>query len=301
MIDFAAHQLFPDFIFADKNGYAMARAIERALQIMCSTIQTGIDNLQNIDKMPEWRLDEMAWELGCLYDSNANIETKRRWIKDATPLYAALGTPQAVYNFLEGFFEQVELEENWQYAGEPFHFRVTVSGEWNDANESWMRRAIASAKNVRSVLDDIAVGSGTVITVHGEGNQLARFPYPMTDAQPTGIYPQENFTAKTADGIFVIATHDAHGNRFPYPLAGTKPQENTIGKTSQSNLVAQAAMDKHVFPYPATSEEKPSGTRPNENTLGRIADAETSTQSDGKATAFSYSPCAEIDLCGEDF
>lgn len=340
MIEFAMHQLFPDFMLADKNGYAMAKAIERALQIMCETVQTGVDNLQNIDKMPEWRLDEMAWELGCLYDSNANIETKRRWIKDATPLYAALGTPQAVYNFLEGFFEQVELEENWQYAGEPYHFRVTVSGEWNDANESWMRRAIASAKNVRSVLDDIAVGSGTVITVQGEGNQLARFPYPMTDAQPTGIYPQENFAAKTAEGIIVIATHDAHGNRFLYPLAGTKPQENTIGKTAQSNLVAQAAMDKHVFPYPATSEEKPSGTypnestigktaqsnlaakvtidkqifpypatseeqpsgtRPNENMLGRIADAETSTQSDGKATAFSYSPCAEANLCGEDF
>lgn len=340
MIEFAIHQLFPDFILADKNGYAMAKAIERALQIMCETVQTGVDVLQNIDKMPEWRLDEMAWELGCLYDSNANIETKRRWIKDATPLYAALGTPQAVYNFLEGFFEQVELEENWQYAGEPFHFRVTVSGEWNDANESWMRRAIASAKNVRSVLDDIAVGSGTVITVHGEGNLLARFPYPMTDAQPTGIYPQENFAAKTAEGIFVIATHDAYGNRFPYPLAGTKPQENTIGKTAQSNLVAQAAMDKHVFPYPttgeekpsgtypnestigktaqsnlaakvtidkqifpypATSEEQPSGTIPNENTLGRTADAETHTQSDGKATAFSYSPCAEANLCGEDF
>lgn len=301
MIEFAIHQLFPDFMLADKNGYAMARAIERALQIMCETVQTGVDNLQNIDKMPEWRLDEMAWELGCLYDSNANIETKRRWIKDATPLYAALGTPQAVYNFLEGFFEQVELEENWQYAGEPFHFRVTVSGEWNDANEAWMRRAIASAKNVRSVLDDIAVGSGTVITVQGEGNQLARFPYPMTDAQPTGIYPQENFAAKTTEGIIAIATHDAHGNRFLYPLAGTKPQENTIGKTAQSNLVAQAAMDKHVFPYPATSEDQPSGTRPNESTLGKMTDAETSAQSDGKATAFSYSPCAEANLCGEDF
>lgn len=302
MIEFAIHQLFPDFILADKNGYAMAKAIERALQIMCETVQMGVDNLQNIDKMPEWRLDEMAWELGCLYDSNAAIEVKRRWIRDATPLYAALGTPQAVYNFLEGFFAQVELEENWQYAGEPFHFRVTVSGEWNDANETWMRRAIASAKNVRSVLDDIAVGSGTVITVHGEGKLLARFPYSMTDAdRPTGTYPQENFTAKTAEGIFVIATHDAHGNRFPYPLSGTKPQESTVGKTAQSILLAQATMDKQVFPYPATSEEQSSGTRPGINTLGKITDAETSTQSDGKATAFSYSPCAEANLCGEDF
>lgn len=262
MIDFTIHQLFPDFILADKNGYAMANAIERALQIMCSTIQTGIDNLQDIDKMPEWRLDEMAWELGCLYDHNANIETKRRWIKDATPLYAALGTPQAIYNFLEGFFEQVELEEHWQYHGEPFHFRVTVSGEWNDANETWLRRAIEASKNVRSVLDNIALGSGTTIKVHGEGGLLGRFAYNATSGEIlAGTIPQENTIGKTADGVFVIAAHDTQGHVFPYPQAGTRPEVNTIGA---------------------------------------IANASAQTGTDGKATAFSYSPCTEENLCGSD-
>lgn len=262
MIDFTIHQLFPDFILVDKNGYAMAKAVERALQIMCSTIQTGIDNLQDIEKMPEWRLDEMAWELGCLYDHNANIETKRRWIKDATPLYAALGTPQAIYNFLEGFFEQVELEEHWQYHGEPFHFRVTVSGEWNDANETWLRRAIEASKNVRSVLDNIALGSGTTIKVHGEGGLLGRFAYNATSGEIlAGTIPQENTIGKTADGVFVIAAHDTQGHVFPYPQAGTRPEVNTIGA---------------------------------------IANTSAQTGTDGKATAFSYSPCTDENLCGSD-
>lgn len=262
MIDFTIHQLFPDFILADKNGYAMAKAIERALQIMCSTIQTGVDNLQDIDKMPEWRLDEMAWELGCLYDHNANIETKRRWIKDATPLYSALGTPQAIYNFLEGFFDQVELEEHWQYSGEPFHFRVTVSGVWNDANEAWLRRAIEASKNVRSVLDNIAIGSGTTIKVHGEGGLLGRFAYNATSGEIlAGTIPQENTIGKTADGVFVIAAHDTQGHVFPYPQAGTRPEVNTIGA---------------------------------------IANASAQTGTDGKATAFSYSPCTDENLCGSD-
>lgn len=262
MIDFTIHQLFPDFILVDKNGYAMAKAVERALQIMCSTIQTGIDNLQDIEKMPEWRLDEMAWELGCLYDHNANIETKRRWIKDATPLYAALGTPQAIYNFLEGFFEQVELEEYWQYHGEPFHFRVTVSGEWNDANETWLRRAIEASKNVRSVLDNIALGSGTTIKVHGEGGLLGRFAYNATSGEIlAGTIPQENTIGKTADGVFVIAAHDTQGHVFPYPQAGTRPDVNTIGA---------------------------------------IANTSAQTGTDGKATAFSYSPCTDENLCGSD-
>lgn len=177
MIEFSMQQLLPDFILEDKNGYAMAKAIERGLTILCETIQSGMDTVQNIDKMPEWRLDEMAWELGCLYDHNVDIETKRRWIKDATPLYSALGTPQAIYNFLEGFFEEVELEEYWQYGGEPFHFRVSVSGEWNEQNESWLRRAIAASKNVRSVLDDAALVSSEKIIVKGEGGVLSRFFY----------------------------------------------------------------------------------------------------------------------------
>lgn len=301
MMNFTIHQLFPDFILADKNGYAMAKAIERALQIMCSTIQTGVDNLQDIDKMPEWRLDEMAWELGCLYDHNANIETKRRWIKDATPLYAALGTPQAIYNFLEGFFDQVELEEHWQYAGDPFHFRVTVSGEWNDANEAWLRRAIASSKNVRSVLDDIALGSGTTIIVSGEGEELARFGPPLTgDGLYAGTYPEESIISRLVDEVYVIATRNTRGHVFPYTQAGTQPEETTVGGLGESRITAAPVAEGHVFPYPATSEEAQAGTRPEVNTIGVIADGEAQTETDGKATAFSYSPCTDENLCGSD-
>lgn len=301
MIDFTIHQLFPDFILADKNGYAMAKAIERALQIMCSTIQTGVDNLQDIDKMPEWRLDEMAWELGCLYDHNANIETKRRWIKDATPLYSALGTPQAIYNFIEGFFDQVEFEEHWQYAGDPFHFRVTVSGEWNDANEAWLRRAIEASKNVRSVLDDIALGSGTTIIVSGEGGELARFCPPLTgDGLYAGTYPEESIISRLVDEVYVIATRNTRGHVFPYTQAGTLPEETTVGGLGESRITAAPVAEGYVYPYPATSEDAQAGTRPENNIIGVIADGEAQTETDGKATAFSYSPCTDENLCGSD-
>ena len=301
MIDFTIHHLFPDFILADENGYAMAKAIERALQIMCSTIQTGVDNLQDIDKMPEWRLDEMAWELGCLYDHNANIEKKRHWIKDATPLYSALGTPRAIYNFLKGFFDHVELEEHWQYPGEPFHFRVTVSGEWNDANEAWLRRAIEASKNVRSVLDDIALGSGTTIIVSGEGGVMARYSPPLTgDGLYAGTCPEESITGRIADDVYVIATRETKGHVFPYPQAGTQPEETTVGGLGESRINAAPVAEGHVFPYPATSEEAQAGTRPEVNTIGAIANTSAQTGTDGKATAFSYSPCTDENLCGSD-
>lgn len=298
MMNFTIHQLFPDFILADKNGYAMAKAIERALQIMCSTIQTGVDNLQDIDKMPEWRLDEMAWELGCLYDHNANIETKRRWIKDATPLYAALGTPKAIYNYLDGYFDQVEVEENGQYGGLPYHFRVTVSGEWNDKNEAWLRKAIAAAQNERSVLDDIALGSGTCILISGEGSEIARFGPAMTGEDLlAGTYPVENLVGIIAKNT-ITAVSEAKGHPYPYPLTGTYPETAHVGSIGNARITALPDAEGHTYPYPTAGADEKTGTHPETNTLGAIADTEASGKTTADWAAFAYIPCGENALCG---
>ena len=170
--------LFPRFLLADKNGYALACAMKRAAEIMQETVDAGVARVQDVNAMPEWRLDEMAWELGCLYDYSASVDIKREWIRQSTPYAAMTGTPQAIYNYLSGFFERVELEENWLYGGEPFHFRVTVSGEWNGRNERWARMAISQSQNVRSVLDDLAFTNHTKITLRAEGAPMAAFRYP---------------------------------------------------------------------------------------------------------------------------
>lgn len=299
MIDFTIAQLFPDFILADKNGYAMAKAIEKALQIVCNTAQTGIDNVQDIDKMPEWRLDEMAWELNCLYDYSADVEIKRRWIKDATPLYSALGTPQAVYNFLEGFFEQVELEEYWQYAGDPYHFRVTVSGEWNDTNEEWLRRAVATSKNVRSILDDIAVGSGTTIIVKGEGAVIARFPYGMTGTtRYAGTYPQENTIGKLSQSD-ILLTADSGGHLFGYPLSGTRPDINMLGVLGQGSIIANGESLGYRYPYPNTSKNTQAGTIPQANFIAAMENKIIRASPDGEDAVFVYTLCGDT-ICGQD-
>lgn len=128
---------FPRFLLNDKNGYALACALLRGMTLMQETVDAGVACVQDVNAMPEWRLVEMAWELGCLYDYSASVDVKREWIRQSTPFAAMNGTPQAIYNYLRGFFERVELEENWLYGGSAFHFRVTVSGEWNARNERW--------------------------------------------------------------------------------------------------------------------------------------------------------------------
>lgn len=220
MIAFSIEQLVPQFILNDKNGYALSKAIEKALEIMDATVQAGVDALQDVETMPEWRLDEMAWALGCLYDYTAEVEEKRRWIRDSTPLFAAYGTAQAIYNYLEGVFDSVDVEENWQYGGDPFHFRVTAVGAWTAAKEAWALRAIATTKNVRSVLDNIAVGSKCRIAISCAAALLARFPYPMTSGDAlAGTIPQEN-TVGVLDSEAYEAASDNLAAVFYYAACG---------------------------------------------------------------------------------
>ena len=161
MIDFSVNDIFPRFILADKEGYAMAKAIEAGLKYFLERCQRGLDILLDVDKMPEWRLDERAWELNCLYDASADVEVKRGWIKNAEKYYSVHGTPAAIYNYLTPYFAGVSVEEAWQYGADPYHFRVIVTGEWTEDNDQWAKKAIATAQNVRSVLDNIIFNAGS--------------------------------------------------------------------------------------------------------------------------------------------
>lgn len=162
MFTFDIARLFPRFLLNDKNGYAMAKAIEAGLKYFLEKCQDGLDCLQDVDKMPEWRLDEMAWEYNILYDYSESVETKRKWIKYAVEYYAKYGTAAAIINYLEGKFDSVNLEEWWQYEADPFHFRVIVTGEWSQAADDWAKKAVAATQNVRSILDNIIFNAGSV-------------------------------------------------------------------------------------------------------------------------------------------
>jgi len=200
-ISFNIERLVPRFLLGDKNGWALAKAIERAFQIVAEAAQTGIDIIQDPQKMPEWRLDELAGELNCLYDYNGTIEQKRYWITNATYLYTVYGTPQAIYNFLEGFFQTVQVEENWEYGGDPFHFRVTVSGGSYDAAKiAWAQKAISIVKNTRSVLDAVIVDNSSELVLRG-GFDWFRSPYYFDDEEITTGDGVEDWVEESTDDI----------------------------------------------------------------------------------------------------
>ena len=168
----------------------MAKAIEAALKYFAGTVASAYDRFGNVEQMPEKRLDELAWEYNCLYDYSGTLEEKRRWIAEAAPIYNVYGTAQAIIKYLYGVFDSVEVEEASGYGGDPYHFRVTVSGEVTESKAQWAYKAIASAKNTRSVLDSMGVGGYARITVHGEAQEYARVRFPLCGEFLAGEWPQ---------------------------------------------------------------------------------------------------------------
>ncbi len=299
MFTFDVNRFVPRFILEDKNGYAVAKAIEAAVQYMNNAVLAGVKCIADYDTMPEWRLDELAWELNCLYDFKADLNKKRTWIKNAIPLYRLWGTPQAIYRYISGYFDTVELEEHWVYGGEPYHFRVTVNGEWTPENEAWARKAIATAKNVRSVLDSLMIGHLCRIGIEAEGGVYGRFAYPVTSADNwTGRWPQENTTGVLDEtpqqGIEASAT----GQKFPYPMTGTRPQESTAGvldETPRQGVEANAT--GQIFHYPMTGPERMTGLLPQENVTGYIQKVVIpSTQAEDTFGKILYKMCGQDEI-----
>lgn len=156
-VTFDIERLVPRFLLADKNGWALCQGIEKAFRAMIDAANEGVKILTDVEAMPEWRLDECAWEMNCLYDYNADVDSKRAWIRSAIQCGRVLGTPGGLKQYLEGVFDRVEIKENWDYGGDPYHYKVETWGEWTPDKENWLKEAADEAGSLRSVNDGLII------------------------------------------------------------------------------------------------------------------------------------------------
>lgn len=166
MIDFDIRWIFPRFLINDQEGFAMCKALEAGLRDYLDIIQGAVDVWGNVSAMPEWRLDELAWEYNCPYDYFASVDKKRKWIAEAYELARLQGTPAAIVKYLEGYFDGVDVQSADHYQADPYHFRVVVAGEQTAESSAWAQKAIATVKNVRSLLDSVTYNGGTSSANH---------------------------------------------------------------------------------------------------------------------------------------
>lgn len=117
-------KLIPIFMREDETVKALAGVVNEYTQRVDKELPL-IRKWDQIDRMDDQQLDEMAWELNVLwYDSGAPIETKRRLIKKSDMVYARLGTKWAVEEIVAAYFGSAQVLEWFEYDGRPHYFKI---------------------------------------------------------------------------------------------------------------------------------------------------------------------------------
>ena len=162
MFQFDVTKHVPAFILADKNGYAIAKAIEAALQIMNDTIRQGVEILTDAGKMPEWRLDEVAWEYSLPFDYLTDIEVKRRWVENAYEQSRLYGTKAGIETYLKAIFPDAKVTEWPDYSGDPYHFKIRTDGVFSMENFARVVGTVNEIKSARSTFEELTFRQPTI-------------------------------------------------------------------------------------------------------------------------------------------
>lgn len=135
-------------------GYAILQEKQRLIALAERTRLMAV--VENLD---EWVLDYLAVELRApAYEDRFPIEVKRELIAGTLPFYAKLGTPQAINWATRTIFGGSQLQEWFEYGGEPYHFkmRVNITDDlFSLEKDRQIINAINVCKNLRSHLDSI--------------------------------------------------------------------------------------------------------------------------------------------------
>lgn len=114
-------------------------------------------DLNQIERLPESLLDLVAYERHVdFYNNSLPIETKQKLVKESLYVHRIKGTPAAVKLLIETVFGDGEIEEWFEYNGEPYRFKVLTrnpSATQEKAEE--FIKTIDSVKNKRSHLESV--------------------------------------------------------------------------------------------------------------------------------------------------
>lgn len=152
-------QILPQNLSSQTRTRALAYAVGRQVDKLLALADRMVI-WADLDRVPEQLLDYLAAELRTpAYSADYPVETKRTLVGQSLLFYAAMGTPGAVDQLIRAIFSTGQMEEWFEYGGEPHHFRATIgAGGITIGPESLeeLRRVLSSVKRLSSWLDSIA-------------------------------------------------------------------------------------------------------------------------------------------------
>lgn len=147
----------PFNIAKDKNIKDLSCVIDNiAIDIKQKTEMVLL--LPKLKELPDSILNELAYQFHVdFYREYFDHDTKVKLIESSIATHKIKGTPYAVEKVCTDIFKSEKVVENWEYGGEPYHFKVSFIKEAiTDVSKiDSLMEAISSTKNVRSWCDEI--------------------------------------------------------------------------------------------------------------------------------------------------
>lgn len=231
----------------------------------------------DIDEASEEALDALAVELQTpLYKDDYPLTVKRQIVKNSMLYYIRSGTRGAVEELLADIYQGAEVEEWFEYGGEPNYFRVAIDisrttvpvAEMTPAElEGWLY----SVKRASSALESLSYMIRHAIIIGCKVEAFLQSP-PECGTLECGTYPEASTLGWSAGAWLQIAGR-ADAYLVNPPECGTVPEISTVGWSidaaiSQAGSVAEAFV---IEPPEAGTAE--AGEKPLTATLGQSLEA----------------------------
>lgn len=245
------------------------QALAEASRKMRRRVMAYADRTQlfcDIDEASEEALDALAVELQTpLYKNDYPLTVKRQIVKNSMLYYIRSGTRGAVEELLADIYQGAEVEEWFEYGGEPNYFRVAIDisrttvpvAEMTPAElESWLY----SVKRASSALESLSYMIRHAITIGCKVEAFLQSP-PECGTLECGTYPEASTLGWSAGAWLQIAGR-ADAYLVSPPECGTVPEISTVGWSidaaiSQAGSVAEAFVIEPPEAGTAEAGEKP--------------------------------------------
>jgi phage tail P2-like protein len=177
-VDFT--RALPDPLKNDPNMLALGRVIAAELGENIRLARHAIIYAR-IDELPEDILDILAHDLHVdWYDDSFPIAAKRAIIKDSVKVHKRMGTKYAILTALRGIFPNTDVQEWFEYGGEPYRFRINLdmNGALVHANYAQIMWAVNLYKRLTAHLDGISSKTElpvAYIDIHNRPRRVASY------------------------------------------------------------------------------------------------------------------------------
>ena len=168
-------RLLPQFMRDDTAVQGLAAGLNEIIPSLSDSVRT-LSTWDQIDRLSEAELDDLAWELNILwYDTGASVTIKRDLVRNSDKVWQYIGTKWAVENVISTYFGEGHIEEWFEYGGEPGRFRIVAK------NPSLAEETLQEFMNIlNKVKRASAKLDGISIVLDGELNLSAGVAYHET-------------------------------------------------------------------------------------------------------------------------